>query len=189
MRSVVDDQQREETPPEAVQAWDSVRRVREPLAWTLLALAAIGLVISAWELFGLPGAPVIGAGGPVRETTFAYRAAAEAPGFVAVGIIALPVLAVILVAFAGGLTDRARQVVRTAVWIQVVALGLGVLSLLGALGLRSLPGIWFIADTRDIAFAAAALVFTAAVSRSQPLRPPDLQFQDLEDDDDIREED
>ena len=48
--------------------------------------------------------------------------------FVAGGIFVLPVLAVILVAFAGGLTDRARQVVQAAVSILAVALGLGVVS-------------------------------------------------------------
>jgi hypothetical protein len=57
-----------------------------------------------------------------------------APQFVAGGIFVLPVLAVILVAFAGGLTGRARQVVQAAVAIQAVALALGVLSWLGALG-------------------------------------------------------
>src|ERR1035441_10239386 len=41
-------------------------------------------------------------------------------------------------------TMNARQVVQAAVSIQAVALGLGVLSWLGALGAHSRPGVWFI---------------------------------------------
>jgi len=57
-----------------------------------------------------------------------------APQFVAGGIFALPLVSVILVTFAGGLTDRAHQVVHAAVSIQAVTLGLGMLSWLRALG-------------------------------------------------------
>src|SRR5450755_795869 len=128
------DQLGEDVPSETAQAWDSVRRVREPIAWTLLVLTAICVLISAWRLFGLPGAAVPS---PVLVTTFAIRASVVAPQFVALGIVALPVLSVILVAFTGGLTDRARQVVQTAISILAVALGLGVLSWLGALGART----------------------------------------------------
>ena len=156
----MDDQRREVAPLETARAWDSARRLREPVAWTLLVLTAIGLLISAWLLFGMPGtppitAPVTGpatAPGPVPVTTFGLRAAAVAPQFVAADIFALPIVSVILVAFAGGLTNRARQVVQTAISIQAITLGLGVLSWLGALGAHVRPGIWFIADasgTRD----------------------------------------
>ncbi|HEY2313138.1 MAG TPA: hypothetical protein VGH96_05965 [Streptosporangiaceae bacterium] len=105
-------------------------------------------------------------------TTFAWRASAVAPQFVAGGIFTLPVLSVILVAFAGGLTDRARQVVQAAVSIQSVALGLGVLSWLGAFGAHSRPGVWFILDASDIAAMAAAPIFIVAVLRSHasPIR-------------------
>ena len=40
----MDDQRREEAPSETAQAWDSARRLREPVAWTLLVLTAIGLL-------------------------------------------------------------------------------------------------------------------------------------------------
>jgi len=53
------DQLGEDVPSETAQAWDSARRVREPIAWTLLVLTAIGVLISAWELFGLPGARLL----------------------------------------------------------------------------------------------------------------------------------
>ena len=123
------DQLGEEVPAETAQAWDSVRRVREPLAWALLVIAAIAVLVSAWQLFGLPGAPVATAPSPVAVpcapvthapspvavTTFGLRASAVAPQFVAGGIFVLPGLAVILVTFAGGLTYRARQVVQAAV--------------------------------------------------------------------------
>jgi hypothetical protein len=49
------DQPGEDVPSETAQAWDSVRRVREPVAWALLAVAAVALLVSAWQLFGLPG--------------------------------------------------------------------------------------------------------------------------------------
>lgn len=171
----MDDQRREEAPSETAQAWDTTRRIREPLAWALLVLTAIGLLIAAWQLFGLPGAPTAVGPNPAPVTSFGFRAAAVAPEFVAVGM-GLPVLSVILVSFTGGLTDRARQVVQTAIWIQAIDLGLGVLSWLGTFGTHLRPGIWFVAEARFLAIAAAALVFTVAVSRSQALRPPTEEF-------------
>ena len=198
------DQLGEEAPAETAQAWDSVRRVREPVAWILLVVTAIWVLVSAWQLFGLPGAPVpvpaaarsvavpvgspvpvpaaarsaaVPVGAPVNHTpipvpvaTFGLRASAVAPQFVAGGILVLPVLAVILVAFAGGLTGRARQVVQAAVAIQAVALALGVLSWLGALGGHMRQGVWFIFDGADLAAVAAALIFTVAVLRSRAMR-------------------
>jgi hypothetical protein len=189
------------------QPWDTVRRVREPVAWTLLVLTAIFLLTSVWELFALPGGPVIAApvaaSGPVPAsvtgtapgpglvvlTNFGIRASALAPQFVAGGMILLPVLAVGLVAFAGGLTDRARQVVQAAILIQAVTLGFSVVSWLGALGSHTRAGIWFIVVAAQIALLAAALVFTAAVRRSKALHSLAPQFQDYpEEDDDFGEE-
>jgi hypothetical protein len=192
----MDDQRRDEAPSGTAQAWDSVRRLREPVAWTLLVLTAIGLLIGAWQLFGMPGTPPITAPGPVPVTgpvpaaTFGLRAAAVAPQFVAGGIFLLPILSVVLVAFTGGLTDRARQVVQTAISIQAVTLGLGLLSWLAALGAHVRPGIWFFSYATDLAIVATGLVFTAAVRRSQALRLPMPQFEDFpEDDEDFGEED
>ena len=200
------DQLGEEAPAETAQAWDSVRRVREPVAWILLVVTAIWVLVSAWQLFGLPGAPVpvpaaarsvavpVGAPvthtpSPVPVTTFGLRASAVAPQFVAGGIFVLPVLAVILVAFAGGLTGRARQVVQAAAAIQAVALALGVLSWLGALGGHMRQGVWFIFDAADLAAVAAALIFTVAVLRSRALRPLTPQPGDFgEDDEDFGED-
>ena len=198
------DQLGEEVPSETARAWGSVRRVREPVAWILLVVTAIWVLVSAWQLFGLPGAPVpapprpvavpVGAPvthapSPVAVTTFGLRASVVAPQFVAGGIFVLPVLAVILVAFAGGLTDRARQVVQAAVSIQAVALGLGVLSWLGALGGDMRQGVWFIFDATDLAAVAAALIFTVAVLRSRALRPLTPQSEDFgEDDEDFGED-
>jgi hypothetical protein len=195
------DQLGEDVPLETAQAWDSVRRVREPVAWVLLAVAAIAVLVSAWQLFGLPGdglpggpvatavspapvtsgpspasvatapslVPVTGPS-PVVVTSFGWRASAVAPQSVAGGIFALPVLSVILVAFAGGLTDRARQVVQAAITIQAIALGLGLLSWLGALGAHVRQGVWSIFDATDLAAVAAALIFAVAVLRSHALR-------------------
>jgi hypothetical protein len=200
------DQVGEDVPSETAQAWDSVRRVREPVAWALLVIAAIAVLVSAWQLFGLPGnglpagpvaiagsaavapgapvtaapspgavtpgAPVTAAPSPgaVMPGTFGFRASAVATQFVSGGIVTLTVLAVILVAFAGGLADRARQVVQAAVSVQVVALGFGVLSWRAALGAHLRPGVWFIFDATDLAAVAAALIFAVAVLRSHALR-------------------
>jgi hypothetical protein len=200
-----------EVPSETAPAWDSVRRVREPVAWILLVVIAVAVLVSAWQLFGLPGAPVPTPPGPVAVvsgtpvpaaptpvtavpsaplpspvavTTFGLRASFVAPNFVAGGVFLLPVLAVILVAFAGGVTDRARQVVQAAVSIQAVALGLGLVSWLGALGAHVRQGAWFIFTAADLAAVAAALVFTVAVLRSQALRPMTPQSMDFADDGD-----
>ncbi len=43
-------------PPELARPWDSVRWLREPTAWTLLALTAIIVLVSACQLFSLAGA-------------------------------------------------------------------------------------------------------------------------------------
>jgi hypothetical protein len=186
----------EDVPAETARAWDSVRQVREPVAWILLVVTAVWVLVSAWQLFGLPGAPVpvpatarsvavpVGAPvthapSPVAVTTFGLRASALAPQFVAGGVFVLPVLAVILVAFAGGLTGRARQVVQAAVTIQAVALGLGVLSWLGALGGHMRQGVWFIFDATDLAAMAAALIFTVAVLRARAMRPLTPQSEDF----------
>ncbi len=186
----MDDQRHEGAPAETERAWDSARRLREPVAWTLLVLTAIGLLIGAWLLFGMPGSPPIAVPGPVPVTTFGLRAAAVAPQFVDGGIFALPIVPVILVAFAGGLTDRAREVVQTAISIQAATLGLGLLSWLAALGAHVRPGIWFISDARGLAIVATGLIFTAAVRRSQALRVPMPQFQDFpEGDEDLGDED
>ena len=181
-----------EVPSGTARAWGSVRRVREPVAWTLLVITALAVLVSAWQLIGLPGAGLHGlpvlhtspvlvtpgsspaasaAASPAGGPAFAFRASAVAPQFVAGGIITLPVLSVILAAFAGGVTDRARQVVQAAVTIQGVALGLGLLSWLGAFGGHVRPGVWFIFDAIGLAALAAALVFTVAVLRSPGLQP------------------
>jgi hypothetical protein len=198
------DQLGKDMPSETAQAWDSVRRVREPIAWALLVIVAVAVLVSAWQLFGLPGnglpagpvahvasravapgapvtaapspvavapgAPVTAAPSPVAVASFGWRASAVASQFVTGGIVTLTVLAVILVAFAGGLTDHARQVVQTAVSVLVVALGLGVLSWLAALSGHSRPGVWFIFVATELAAVAAALVFAVAVLRSHALR-------------------
>ena len=200
------DQLGEDARSETAQAWDSVRRGREPVAWALLVIAAIAILVSAWQLFGLPGnglpagpvataapaaspvavtpsTPVTTAPSPVAVTpsapvapslvavtSFGWRASVVAPQFVTGGIVTLTVLSVILVAFAGGLTDRAPQVVQTAVSVLAVALGLGVLSWLAALGGHSRPGVFFIFDATQLAAVAAALIFAVAVLRSHALR-------------------
>jgi hypothetical protein len=142
----MDDLQREAAPPQNAHAWDSARRAREPIAWALLVLIAFVILIGAWQLFGLAGTSIIDPPGGVPLTAFSIRASAVAPQFVTGGVFAVPVLAVILVSFAGGLTRHARQVVQAAIVIQAIALGLGVISWVGALGGHVRPDVWFPVD-------------------------------------------
>ena len=200
-------------PPNAVKGWDGALRLREPIAWVLLALAAVGVAVGAWELFGLPGSPRIavpiavavpasagagaGAGAaPIASvtaaSTFAVRASAVAPQFVAAELFALPIVSIVLVAFAGGLTDRARRVVDAALALQIVTLGLGLSSWLATFGAHQRAGIWFVADASELAILAAALAFTVALRRSPALRP-DSEYAmdgtdvvvDVDDDDEL----
>ena len=216
------DQPSVEVPSETAQAWDIVLRVREPVAWTLLALAAIIVIVSAGQLFNLAGATIpvansasvassspvpvpVGSSpepvpvgpspvpapvgsSPVPVSAFALRASSAAPQFYASIVIALPVLSVVLVAFSGGLTKNAGQVVQGAAVVQAVAFVLGVISLAGAAGAHVRPGTWFILEAAELATAATALVFTGAVMRSRALRSLAPRFQDLGDDEDFEDD-
>jgi hypothetical protein len=104
-------------------------------------------------------------------STFALRASAAAPQFYAAYVIAPPVLSVVLVAFSGGVTKHARQVVSTASVVQAGLVVLGVISLAGAAASHTRPGTWFILEALLLAVAATALFFTGAVMWSRDLRP------------------
>jgi hypothetical protein len=187
MSDYIGDAPAEDALAESPRPWDSVLRVREPVAWILLAIAAVWVLVSAGQLFGLASVP-LPLPSPARVSVFELRAAAVAQQFVSGGILVLPVLSVILVTFLGGLTGRARAVVGTAIVIQAVALVLGVVSWLGAAGVRVRPGPWFIFVATDIAAVAAGLIFTTAVFRSSALRPFP-RFEEYGDDDEEFAED
>jgi hypothetical protein len=176
-----------DAPSETTQAWDIVRRVREPVAWALLVITTVIVLVSAAQLFAMAGATIPTPPGPA-PSAFALRASAVAPQFVGVFVIALPVLSVILVAFSGGLTDHARQVLQAAAVVLAVALLFGVISLAGAVGSQR-PGTWFILEAAGLAITATALVFTAAVTESQAVRSLAPRFADLGDDDEDLEDD
>jgi hypothetical protein len=208
----VDDQQRDDA-SEITQTWDSVRRIREPLAWALLAITAFIVLVSACQLYHLAGARIpvaspvpvaqstqvgpatpAGTAGPspapvpagpsqVTVSSFDLRASSVAPQFIDAAVQAMPVLAVVLVAFAGGLTERARQVVQTAAVVLAAAFVLGLISLEGAAGSHTRPGTWFILEGAGLAITAAALVFTGAVLLSRPFRSLAPRFEDFGDDD------
>jgi hypothetical protein len=179
----------EKVPSETAQAWDSVRRVREPVAWALLVLTAIIVLVSACQLFNLAGAKIPGIISPAPASAFALRASAVAGQFFPAIVIAPPVLAVVLVAFCRGLTEHARQVVQTAAVVQAVAFVLGVISLEGAAASHTRPGTWFLLAVPELAIAATALVFTGAVLWSRELRSLARGFQGLGDDDEDFEDD
>ncbi len=201
----MNDQRDGGVPSETVRAWDSVRWLREPIAWTLLALTAVILLISACQLFNVAGAKIpvvspaaasstgsapVGSGPapapvssiPAPVSAFSLRAAAVAPQVIQLVIQALPVLAVVLVAFSGGLMERARQVVQTAAAVLAAAFLLGLISLAGAAGAHIRPGTWFILESAGLAITATALIFTGAVMWSRPFRSPAPRVYDAGDD-------
>ena len=200
-------------PPGFARPWDSLRWLREPLAWTLVALAAIIVLVSACQLFHLAGAtipvaqpvPVTNsapAGSPVPVgsqppspsvpapsnpapvSIFSLRASSVAPQFSDAAVQGLPVLAVILVAFGGGIAERARQVVQTAAVVLAAAFVLSLISLGGAAGAHVRPGTWYILEAIGLAITAVALAFTGAVLWSGPFRTLRPRFNDLVDDED-----
>ncbi len=84
-------------------------------------------------------------------------------------------------AFSGGLTERARQVLQTATLILAAAFVLGLISLTGAAGSQVRPGSWFILEATGLAFTATALIFTGAVLWSRPVRSLARRLHDLGD--------
>lgn len=178
-------------PSDLAPTWDSVKWLREPIAWTLLALTAIILLVSACQLFNLAGATIPGAtppravsnaapvpvgsspapvpvgSSPAPVSAFSLRASLVAPQFIQVAVQALPVLAVVLVAFSGGPTERARQAVQAAAAALAAAFVLGLISLAGAAGTQLRPGTWFILESTGLAITATALIFTGAVMWSR----------------------
>ena len=183
------DQLGAEVSSETAQAWDVARRVREPVAWALLVFTAIYVLVSACQLFNLAGAKVPVPASPVSVSAFALRASALASQFFLALFLAQPVLSVVLVAFSGGLTQHARQVVQTAAVIQAVSLVLGVISVGGAAGSHTRPGTWFILVSPELAIAATALIFTVAVLSSQALRSLAPRIEYAGDGDDDSEDD
>lgn len=200
------DQVGQGVPLETTQAWDTVRRVREPMAWALLALAAIVVVVTACQLFNVAGAkapvPVpVSTAVPVTTTVgsaapsaapvsaFALRASAVAPQFFAAVVLILPVASVVLVSFIGGLTEHARAVVQSAAVVQAVAFVLGVIGLAGAADSHRWPGTLFVLEVPGLAAVAIALVFTGAVLWSRELRSLGPRFQVLGDDEDVDDDD
>jgi hypothetical protein len=179
------DQLGKDVPSETEQAWDTVRRVREPIAWTLLAIAAIIVLVSACQLFHLAGATIPVVPGPPTVSAFALRASSVAPQFIDAAVQAMPVLAVVLVAFCGGLTKGARQVIQTAAVILAAAFVLGLISLEGAAASHTRPGTWFFLEVPGLAITATALIFTGAVMWSRPFRLLAPGQHDLGGDDDF----
>jgi hypothetical protein len=175
-------------PSEPAQAWGSVRRVREPVAWALLVLAAIIVLVSACQLFNLAGARIPVVPGPVPSSAFALRASSVVPQFIEAIVIVPPVLSVVVVAFCGGLTEHSRQVVRAAAVVQAVTFVLGLISLAGAAASHTRPGSWFILEASGLAMVLTALIFTGAVMWSGELRAPVPRIQGHWDDDEESED-
>jgi len=126
--------------------------------------------------------PAVPAPAPVSQ--FALRASSVAPQFSTAPVQGLPVLALILVTFCGGLTERARRVGLAAAGVLGAALLLGLISLGGAANAHVRPGTWYVLEAIGLSITAAGLVFTVAVLRSGPYRSLTLLFDDIVDEDD-----
>jgi hypothetical protein len=138
------------------------------------------VLVSAAQLFNVPGSAGLAVcGGPPGEgpSCFALRASYVTPQLADWKVIALPVLAVVLVAFSGSLTKHARQVLWTAAVVQGGTLVLGVVSLAGTIGSDQV-GTGYIIDAAALAIAATALIFTATVMRSRAVRSLAPRLQD-----------
>lgn len=172
---------------ETAQAWGSVRRVREPVAWALLVLAAVMVLISAGQLFNLAGlGPEVCGGPPTGPSCFVARASAVLPQLIDWIVIAPPLLSVILVAFSGGPTKHARRVLMTAAAVQAATLGLGAVSLVAAaVGTSYQPGSSYVFDAAGLAVTATALLFSAAVIASRAVRSPAPRHYGLRDHEDL----
>lgn len=81
-------------------------------------------------------------------------------------------LSVVLVAFSGGLTSHARQVLKAAAAVQAGTLILGTVSVAGIVGATAVSqtASSYISQAAGLAIEATALIFTAAVTRSQAVR-------------------
>jgi len=149
---------------------ENVRQARAFAAWIFLVAASVEIVLGAWALSGLPGGPFAqGAPGSLTGSALWLRGEAAAPYLLQITVTALPVAAVLLAAIGGRPVGTARQVMVTAVTIQTVALVLGMVACVVALGQNSR---W--ADVSlavDIAVAAAGLILTSAILRSRGADP------------------
>ena len=138
-------------------------------AASLLLVAAIAqIVIGVWTLSGLPGGPAVASQsgfivGGATTAPFWLRATEAMPNLVQLTVTALPVAAVLLVAFAGCSPRAARRVTLAAVIVQTVALVLGLIAWVAALGEtnRWTAISWVV----EIAVAVAGLVLTSAFLR------------------------
>lgn len=161
--------------------WDNARRVREPIAWILLIMVTVGIALGIWTLAGLPGGPSIGDG------VIQVRALLALNYFGDVYAVILPILAVLLVTFAGGLTKRAGRLITAAAGVQALAVGLGVISFViesqsgsqpagprapaGAVSETTQISNWtYISQGRAIALVAAGLILSLAILRSPAVR-------------------
>jgi hypothetical protein len=146
---------------------EDFRRAWVYAASLLLVAAVAQIVIGVWTLSGLPGGPTVsGPGfivGGATAAPFWLRATEAMPNLVQLTVTALPVAAVLLVAFAGCSPRAARRVTLAAVIVQTVALVLGLIAWVAALGEtnRWTAISWVV----EIAVAVAGLVLTSAFLR------------------------
>jgi hypothetical protein len=161
--------------------WDNARRVREPIAWILLIIATVGIAMGLWTLAGLPGGPYSG-----DNAILGSRALLAENYFSNVYPALLPIIAVLLVTFAGGLTRRAGQLITAAAGVQALAVGLAVISLVMAAQGGSQPvgppapagetvttqiSAWtYVGAGSGIALVAAGLILSLAILRSPAVR-------------------
>jgi len=150
------------------------RRAQVFAAWILLAAAAVEVGLGAWTLSGQPGGPAAGSpfllpnGSPIG-LDFWLRGEEALPDLLQITVTALPVAAALLAAMTGRPDRAARQIMFTALTIQILALAIGVVVWIAILS-KAAP--WQnISWAVDIAVALAGLVLTSALLRSRGADP------------------
>ena len=157
---------------------DETRRVRQPAAWLLLAGVTISVFVGLMALLSdgfaaAANAGTLSVGGSVAGLTLADRAFVASHALTSVPLTAMAVVAVALATHVGEKVRHARKITLVAVILQGIALLLGVLTWLTALGFPasgSAKLAFFLEGTVGIMVAAAGLFFSVATLRSGELQ-------------------
>ncbi len=148
--------------------WEQARRMRQPLAWVLLGVAAVEILTGVYAVLGLPGGLPPGIDGGTQD--FQFRATAELAVFAGLPETVLPVIAVVIVTLAGGATARARDVTTVAALLLGGSLGFGAICWLSELAGNARSSWGVVTDLAALCIPAAGSVFVVAmlVSRGMP---------------------
>ena len=152
---------------------NEAQRVREPVAWLLLAGMALSLIVGVWTLLSAQNQLFDRVAQLSVRFNFGDRALQAFGNFGAIYVTALPVAAVILATLTGQKLAKAREVTLAAALLQAAAIVLSVVCWLAAFGSDLTTAgktQSFFVNAVSIVVAAAALMFTLAVLRASELQ-------------------